>query len=77
MIFSRPARILFRNRNPPPRDLPDLREAHNRIVGTPESQHERYTLVNIETDRIVTSLNTIVEQLRVLYGAAVPRQTAA
>jgi uncharacterized membrane protein YccC len=67
----------LRERKPPPRDLPDLREAHNRIVGTPESAHERYTLVNIETDRIVTTLNTIVEQLRALYGPAVSRKTAA
>jgi len=67
----------LRSRKPPPRDLPDLREAHNRIIGTPQSPHERYTLVNIETDRIVTTLNTIVEQLRALYGPATSRKAAA
>lgn len=67
----------LRAHKPPPRDLPDLREAHNRILGTPELAHTRYTLVNIETDRIVTSLNTIVEQLRTLYGRPAARNSAA
>src|SRR5215472_7869554 len=67
----------LRERRPPRRDLPDLREAHNRINGTPQSLHERYTLVNIETDRIVTTLNTIIEQLWALYGPLASRKTAA
>jgi uncharacterized membrane protein YccC len=50
----------LRSGEPLPRDLPDLREAHNRIVGSPESGI-RYTLVNTETDRIVTSLNTLMD----------------
>jgi uncharacterized membrane protein YccC len=67
----------LRERRPPPRGLPDLREAHNRIVGTHESPNDRYTVVNIETDRIVTTLNTIVEQLCALYGPGMSRRTAA
>jgi uncharacterized membrane protein YccC len=39
-----------------PTDLPDLREAHNRI-------EDRYSLFGVETDRIVTSLNTMREQI--------------
>jgi uncharacterized membrane protein YccC len=37
-------------------DTPDLREAHNRIA-------DRYGLFGVETDRIVTSLNTMREQI--------------
>jgi uncharacterized membrane protein YccC len=46
-----------------PSDLPDLREAHNRIVEAHVSPSERYSLVNLEMDRIVTSLNTLCEQV--------------
>jgi uncharacterized membrane protein YccC len=56
----------LRTRAPLPRDLPLLREAHNRIIGSPEALTNRYTLVNIETDRIVTSLNTVLEKVRLL-----------
>jgi uncharacterized membrane protein YccC len=47
-----------------PNDLPDLREAHNQILQSHDPVTGRYTLVNVETDRITTSLNTLVEQLR-------------
>jgi uncharacterized membrane protein YccC len=47
-----------------PNDLPDLREAHNEILGSHNQLANRYTLVNIETDRITTSLNTLREQVR-------------
>jgi uncharacterized membrane protein YccC len=53
----------LRTSQPPPRDLPDLREAHNRIIGSPEALTSRYNLVNVETDRIVTSLNTLLDYL--------------
>jgi hypothetical protein len=46
----------LRTSAPVPRDLPDLRAAHNLI-------EDRYSLVGVETDRIVTSLNTLREQL--------------
>ncbi len=51
----------FRSSNPLPR-LPDLREAHNAILASVEAASDRYTLINTETDRITTSLNTLSEQ---------------
>src|SRR5262249_44161807 len=38
-------------------ELPDLREDHHALVGSGDSLTERYALVNIETDRIVNSVN--------------------
>ncbi len=46
-----------------PKDLADLRQAHNAILRTTESVNERYALINTETDRMVTSLNTVREQI--------------
>ncbi|MFN7995778.1 MAG: FUSC family protein [Bryobacteraceae bacterium] len=43
--------------------LPDLREDHHELVHSPEALTERYALVNIETDRITNSLNTLSEEL--------------
>lgn len=48
---------------PLPHDLPDLREAHNRIAGSKAAPARRYEMVNMETDRITTSLNTLIENL--------------
>jgi uncharacterized membrane protein YccC len=45
-----------------PKGLPDLREAHSEILSSAEPSTARYALVNIETDRIVTTLNTVAEQ---------------
>ena len=42
-------------------DLPDLRADHSRLVATGDPT--RYLLVNIETDRIVNSLNTLSEEV--------------
>ncbi|MBS1872250.1 MAG: FUSC family protein [Acidobacteria bacterium] len=44
-------------------DLPDLREAHHELVSTAHSPADRYTLVNVETDRITNSLNTLAEEV--------------
>jgi uncharacterized membrane protein YccC len=44
-------------------DLPDLRQAYNGILQSPETVVERYALVNVEADRITTSLNTLAEQI--------------
>jgi uncharacterized membrane protein YccC len=44
-------------------ELPDLREAHHSLVETGDSLTERYALVNVETDRITNSLNTLSEQI--------------
>jgi hypothetical protein len=49
--------------------LPDLREDHHALVQSGDSLTERYALVNIETDRITNSLNTLSEEvLRWLEG---------
>lgn len=44
-------------------DLPDLREDHHALAHSGDPATERYTLVNVETDRITNSLNTLSEQL--------------
>lgn len=41
--------------------LPDLREAHRELTRSGDPHFGRYALVNIETDRIVNSLNTLVD----------------
>jgi uncharacterized membrane protein YccC len=46
-----------------PGDLPDLREDHHALLRSGDSHVERYALVNIETDRITNSLNTLREQI--------------
>lgn len=43
--------------------LPDIREAHHALVNSGDALTERYALVNVETDRITNSLNTLSEQL--------------
>lgn len=45
----------------PQSDLPDLREAHRVLVHAGDPVTERYALVNVETDRITNSLNTLTE----------------
>jgi uncharacterized membrane protein YccC len=41
--------------------LPDLREAHRELTRSGDPRFGRYTLVNVETDRIVNSLNTVAD----------------
>jgi uncharacterized membrane protein YccC len=53
----------LRHRTPLPEDLPDLRQTHNAIMETREAPADRYALVNVETDRITTSVNTLREQV--------------
>jgi uncharacterized membrane protein YccC len=43
--------------------LPDLREDHYALVHAGDPRTERYALVNVETDRITNSLNTLREQV--------------
>jgi uncharacterized membrane protein YccC len=45
------------------RDLPDLREDHHALVHAGDPLMERHALVNVETDRITNSLNTLSGQL--------------
>jgi uncharacterized membrane protein YccC len=53
----------LRHRTPLPGDLPDLRQAHNAIIESHAGPADRYQLINVETDRITTSLNTLSEQV--------------
>jgi uncharacterized membrane protein YccC len=45
-------------------DLPDLREDHRQLLRSGGSRTDRYELVNIETDRITNSLNTLAGEVR-------------
>jgi uncharacterized membrane protein YccC len=47
-----------------PTALPDLREMHGELVRSGDPHFGRHALVNVETDRIVNSLNTLCEQVR-------------
>jgi len=57
--------LVFALRGSPLRkeDLPDLREYHNALVNSGDPNVDRYALVNVETDRITNSLNTLSEQV--------------
>jgi uncharacterized membrane protein YccC len=62
------AAAALRSGQAPPHDLPDLRAAHNEIAGSKTAPAQRYELVNVETDRITTSLNTMMEHLGGVTG---------
>jgi uncharacterized membrane protein YccC len=49
--------------------LPDLRADHHALVESGDSLSERYAMVNIESDRITNSLNTLSEQVVQLIEA--------
>jgi uncharacterized membrane protein YccC len=51
-------------------DLPDLREDHHALIGSTDALTTRYTLVNVETDRIANSLNTLSEEVLRWIGEA-------
>jgi len=42
--------------------LPDLREDHRALAHSGDRAAERYALVNVETDRIANSLNTLRDE---------------
>ena len=44
-------------------DLPDLREDHHALVSSGDPAVDRYALVNVETDRVVNSLNTLAVEI--------------
>jgi uncharacterized membrane protein YccC len=46
-----------------PDSLPDLREDHHALLDSDDAYVERYALVNVETDRIANSLNTLTEEI--------------
>jgi uncharacterized membrane protein YccC len=53
----------LRGAPPGPDDLPDLRESHRAVAAAGDPQVGRYALVNIETDRITNSLNTLAVEI--------------
>jgi len=53
----------LRGRPIEPSGLPDLREDHHTLLQSGDPKTERYALVNIETDRITNSLNTLAGEI--------------
>jgi len=51
-------------------ELPDLREDHHALIHSGDALTERYALVNVETDRITNSLNTLAEEVLRWVGAS-------
>jgi hypothetical protein len=51
-----------------PEELPDLREDHHALAESGDPLTERYALVNVETDRITNSLNTLTEEVLLWLG---------
>ncbi len=56
-----------------PGDLPDLREDHRALLQSGVSHAERYELVNVESDRVTNSLNTLALEPRPMGGRRVAR----
>jgi uncharacterized membrane protein YccC len=50
--------------------FPDLREDHEALIEAGDPKVPRYALVNVETDRIVNSVNTLTLQIQRLTDAA-------
>lgn len=46
-----------------PLEFPDLREAHYRLTHSGQPMAARHTLISVETDKMVNSLNTLREQV--------------
>jgi uncharacterized membrane protein YccC len=57
----------------PVKDFPDLRQAHNRLLQEGDPSAARYALVNVETDRITNSLNSLREQVSLWIQESLPR----
>jgi hypothetical protein len=55
----------MRGTNIATREFPDLRQANRELIEQGSDAVDRYALVNVETDRIANSLNTLSEQVRV------------
>jgi len=53
-----------------PGDLPDLREDHRALVQSGATHVERYELMNVESDRVTNSLNTLSVELIQWVGDA-------
>jgi uncharacterized membrane protein YccC len=53
-----------------PGDLPDLREDHRALLHAGDPRIQRYQLVNVETDRVTNSLNTLALEILHWVGAS-------
>lgn len=69
LTLERLAAIL-RGAGAKPAAFPDLREAHYRLVHSGEAMAGRDTLIRVETDKMVNSLNTLREQILGRDGGA-------
>jgi uncharacterized membrane protein YccC len=56
--------------------LPDLREYHRTLTEASHTAAERYALVDVETDRITNSVNTLAKEI-LDWLAAAPNQASA
>lgn len=56
----------LRGSHEPANKFPELREDHTRLVQSGDAHTQRYALVNVETDRITNSLNTLREQIEAM-----------
>ncbi len=54
----------LRGAKAPSRSFPDLRQAYQNLVAAGDAHIDRYALVNVESDRLTNSLNTLAEQIR-------------
>jgi len=54
---------LLRGADPASAIFPDLREAHYRLLHSGEPMAARHTLIAVEADKMVNSLNTLREQI--------------
>ena len=51
----------LRGNSPGASKLPDLRRDHSELIASGDAAVERYALVNVESDRIVNTLNTLAQ----------------
>jgi len=54
----------LRGAKAPSRSFPDLRQSYQNLVAAGDSHIDRYALVNVESDRVTNSLNTLAELIR-------------
>ncbi len=56
--------------------LPDLREDHHALLQSGDPHTERYALVNVETDRVTNSINSLSEEILQLKDPVRSRSSA-
>jgi uncharacterized membrane protein YccC len=60
--------LIDRLHGAPASEFPSLREAHSELLRSGDPQVDRHALVNLETDRIVNSLNTLAMEVNQWTG---------